>query len=282
MCLCRQRERIKFQQQADRAKRSQQKRKYIQASEAAPSDVFRAQLEATGGIVAVSSLAKNKLDFSGAKPNQHIKFDDEGQPQQTQPAAAPAGLGSNKSAAQLLRDKLKAGNSSTAEMKQEPQDGCVDMDSSQAAGANGLGTSSPPAALVENGGSGDSTPTPGEPSPKRARTAEADDCADVNMADAGQNIKQEEGPADEAAAADKPEGPTASEVRQKGCIALSMTVWSHMRSLTLHSKLSSAALHCTPATCLGHQSLISTLHASTTAMLCDFLSEFGSRPLCGG
>jgi hypothetical protein len=133
VCLSRrQRDRVKHQQHAEQKQRAQVKRKYI-ASSSAPSAAFKAQLEATGGIVAVSSLAKNKLDFTGAKAAaaaaangapKHTRFDDNGNPAagQAAAAAAPAAAASNKSAAQLLREKLKgsaAGSSHPPEQQQQ-------------------------------------------------------------------------------------------------------------------------------------------------------------------
>jgi len=119
---------------AQQKQHAQSKRKYI-ASEAAPNSSFQAQLEASGGIVPVSSLAKNKLNFSGkqqppaaANGTQHTRFDEAGNPIKAEPpAAAPApaqGAGSNKSAAQLLKERLKAGaSSSKAPEQQQEQEG---------------------------------------------------------------------------------------------------------------------------------------------------------------
>jgi hypothetical protein len=130
---CRQRERVKHQVAAQQKQRAQTKRKYI-ASEAAPNAAFQAKLEASGGIVPVSSLAKNKLDFAGRQPPpaaaaangaQHTRFDDSGNPIQAETAAQAGpsqGAGSNKSAAQLLREKLKVGSAEQPAVKVEGEE----------------------------------------------------------------------------------------------------------------------------------------------------------------
>jgi len=79
---------VKHQQHADKVRRAQVKRKYI-ASDAAPSAEYQAKLEASGGIVAVSSLSKNKLDFSGGK-SQHTRFNEDGQAIKQEPSSAAA------------------------------------------------------------------------------------------------------------------------------------------------------------------------------------------------
>jgi hypothetical protein len=191
---------------ADKARRAQTKRKYI-ASEAAPSAAYIQKAEAAGEIRPVSSFAKNKLDFSGAaakaaaaalgaKQPQHIRFDEQGQAEGAAAAAeqtaaegdAAAGAkASNKSAAQLLRERLMKGggsssNAAAADVKEEP---------AAAAAGDADGTASPPAAVngaaaaaaAVNGSGEESSATPGEPSPKRARTAEPPE-DDGEMADA--------------------------------------------------------------------------------------------------
>eukprot|EP00879_Flechtneria_rotunda_P006001 GHRR01006312.1.p1 GENE.GHRR01006312.1~~GHRR01006312.1.p1 ORF type:complete len:847 (+),score=333.75 GHRR01006312.1:449-2989(+) len=221
--LSRQRERVKQQQQQDRDKRAQQKRKYI-ASSAAPSAEFQAKLEAKGGIIPVSSLAKSKLDFSGAKPpGKHTRFDDNGNPQPSedsataadaQAAATDAALattaagGSNKSAAQSLRERLKAAvvkkqqdeqaaAAAAGGMQQhQPQIKSEPTDQQQAepssSGVDGMDTDQPAEGVATanaNGGAaaagGDSdAATPREPSPKRYKVDGIDGDGDRTMTDA--------------------------------------------------------------------------------------------------
>jgi hypothetical protein len=175
-----------------------------------------AKAEAAGEIFAVSSLAKNKLDFSGraaAKQQpQHIRFDEQGQAEggaaaagqaaAEGDAAAAAAKASNKSAAQLLRERLmKGGGSSSNAAATDAPAGAVKAEPAAAADASveaADGTASPPAAAGANGAavngaaaaaaaaaSGEEgSATPGEPSPKRARTAEPPEAGDGEMEDA--------------------------------------------------------------------------------------------------
>jgi hypothetical protein len=175
---CRQRERVKHQVAAQQKQRSQTKRKYI-ASEAAPNAAFQAKLEASGGIVPVSSLAKNKLDFAGRQPPpaaaaangaQHTRFDESGNPVKAEAAASAGpsqGAGSNKSAAQLLREKLKGGAAGPS------------------SSAGQAAVQQQPAANVEGEEQQqDSGPVP-EPSPKRVkRDGSQESEGDKDMSDA--------------------------------------------------------------------------------------------------
>lgn len=178
---------MKHQVAAQQRQRAQTKRKYI-ASEAAPSAAFQAKLAASGGIVAVSSLAKNKLDFSGGRQQapaaaqsangpQHTRFDDSGQPVKAEAAAAaPAATGaaSNKSAAQLLRERLKGGGGGGGSSS-----GGQPAEQQQQAAADGVKTE-------PQEGQQDSGPVP-EPSPKRVKVEGAgsqDSDGDKNMSDA--------------------------------------------------------------------------------------------------
>lgn len=180
---------MKHQNAAQQKQRAQTKRKYI-ASEAAPNASFQAKLEASGGIVPVSSLAKNKLDFSGRHPPpaaaangaQHTRFDDDGNPVKVEAEAAPAGpapgAASNKSAAQLLREKLKGGGSGGG-------GGGGGASSSQPAADAQQQQEQPPEAKSESQGQPqESTPVP-EPSPKRVKLEGSQDAdGDKTMSDA--------------------------------------------------------------------------------------------------
>uniref|UniRef100_A0A383WIN0 5'-3' exoribonuclease 2 n=1 Tax=Tetradesmus obliquus TaxID=3088 RepID=A0A383WIN0_TETOB len=191
--LARQRERVKYQVAADKARKAQTKRKYI-ASEAAPSAAFIEKASTAGDIKPVSSFAKHKLDFTGAaakaaaaaggaKQPQHIRFDEAGAAEgaaadqaAAEGEAAAAAKASNKSAAQLLRERLMKGGGSSSDAAAA----AAPAKAEPAAAADG--TASPPAAVAANGANGaagngsggESSATPGEPSPKRARTAEPD------------------------------------------------------------------------------------------------------------
>ncbi|WIA08554.1 hypothetical protein OEZ85_007986 [Tetradesmus obliquus] len=100
--LARQRERVKYQVAADKARKAQTKRKYI-ASEAAPSAAFIEKASTAGDIKPVSSFAKHKLDFTGAAAKAAAAADAAGQPDEVMEAAdgddAPAAAAAAAAAA---------------------------------------------------------------------------------------------------------------------------------------------------------------------------------------
>jgi hypothetical protein len=201
---------VKHQQHAEQKQRAQVKRKYI-ASSSAPSAAFKAQLEATGGIVAVSSLAKNKLDFSGAKAAangapKHTRFDDNGNPAAAGQAAAAAAAAaapaaSNKSAAQLLREKLKgAGSSQPPEQQQQAaakEETQEPQQQQQQSGESGQDSGPLPGPLTKRAKVDGSQDTDGDKlmseavSPSSAAAAAAADADGVSAMQESQEVKQE-------------------------------------------------------------------------------------------
>jgi len=128
------------------------------ASEAAPNADYVARLEATGGIVAAKSKARQPMNFSSSAAPRAPMHGPGGAD-----AAAAAG-GSNKSAAQRLKEQLAGKRGGAAAVGEEDGDATAAAAAAAAGGADGKGEGESGAAA---GGE--------EPVAKKARVSLAED-----------------------------------------------------------------------------------------------------------